>query len=219
MVLALVSDHLCLLPVITDAVLGEGTVGLGDAGQDALTAGSAGGWRRPRGQPALLGRVGQVGRSAEMVPYGSARCTSNSLLFAQCRTVKISILGDEGVPVQVDGEAWVQPPGYIRIVHKNRAQMLTRDRVSGTNAWPLAPRDLEFLMFRSKNYIFLDTRIKPMGNNSWARPPPQGREESCPPSQLSACWCPVGTVAVSRAPLESGGRATPVLRPRRSRAP
>ncbi|XP_045415552.1 diacylglycerol kinase delta isoform X2 [Lemur catta] len=48
--------------------------------------------------------------------------------IAQCRTVKISILGDEGVPVQVDGEAWIQPPGYIRIVHKNRAQTLTRDR-------------------------------------------------------------------------------------------
>ncbi|XP_005882998.2 PREDICTED: diacylglycerol kinase delta isoform X1 [Myotis brandtii] len=48
--------------------------------------------------------------------------------IAQCRTVKISILGEEGVPVQVDGEAWVQPPGYIRIIHKNRAQMLTRDR-------------------------------------------------------------------------------------------
>ena len=50
------------------------------------------------------------------------------LLF-QCRTVKITIFGDEGVPVQVDGEAWVQPPGIIKIVHKNRAQMLTRDRV------------------------------------------------------------------------------------------
>ncbi|KAL4219804.1 hypothetical protein ACF0H5_020216 [Mactra antiquata] len=48
--------------------------------------------------------------------------------IAQCRTVKIMIMGDEGVPVQVDGEAWIQPPGYIRIVHKNRAQMLTRDR-------------------------------------------------------------------------------------------
>ncbi|PKU37362.1 diacylglycerol kinase delta [Limosa lapponica baueri] len=45
-----------------------------------------------------------------------------------CRTVKIAILGEEGVPVQVDGEAWIQPPGYIWIVHKNRAQTLTRDR-------------------------------------------------------------------------------------------
>lgn len=43
--------------------------------------------------------------------------------------MKIAILGDEGVPVQVDGEAWIQPPGYIWIVHKNRAQTLTRDRV------------------------------------------------------------------------------------------
>ncbi|XP_061547230.1 diacylglycerol kinase eta isoform X4 [Phycodurus eques] len=48
--------------------------------------------------------------------------------IAQCRTVKITILGEEGVPVQVDGEAWIQPPGLIKIQHKNRAQMLTRDR-------------------------------------------------------------------------------------------
>ncbi|XP_010144030.1 PREDICTED: diacylglycerol kinase eta-like, partial [Buceros rhinoceros silvestris] len=50
--------------------------------------------------------------------------------IAQCRMVKITIRGDEGVPVQVDGEAWIQPPGIIKIEHKNRAQMLTRDRVS-----------------------------------------------------------------------------------------
>ena len=50
------------------------------------------------------------------------------LVCFQCRSVKISIFG-ESVPVQVDGEAWMQPPGYIKIVHKNRAQMLVRDRV------------------------------------------------------------------------------------------
>lgn len=44
--------------------------------------------------------------------------------------MKITILGEEGVPVQVDGEAWIQPPGIVKIIHKNRAQMLTRDRVS-----------------------------------------------------------------------------------------
>ncbi|NXJ85352.1 DGKH kinase, partial [Trogon melanurus] len=48
--------------------------------------------------------------------------------IAQCRVVKITIRGAEGVPVQVDGEAWIQPPGIIKIQHKNRAQMLTRDR-------------------------------------------------------------------------------------------
>ncbi|XP_067143184.1 diacylglycerol kinase delta isoform X2 [Centruroides vittatus] len=48
--------------------------------------------------------------------------------IAQCRSVKITILGDEGVPVQVDGEAWVQPTGYICIVHKNRTQVLCRNR-------------------------------------------------------------------------------------------
>ena len=53
-------------------------------------------------------------------------------VYFQCRSVKITILGDEGIPVQADGEAWVQPPGYIRIVHKNRAQMLTRDKVCST---------------------------------------------------------------------------------------
>ncbi|KAF4089052.1 hypothetical protein AMELA_G00062050 [Ameiurus melas] len=48
--------------------------------------------------------------------------------ITQCRQVKIIIKGDEGVPVQVDGEAWIQPPGIVQIIHKNRAQMLTRDR-------------------------------------------------------------------------------------------
>ncbi|XP_077988305.1 diacylglycerol kinase delta-like [Glandiceps talaboti] len=52
--------------------------------------------------------------------------------IAQCRVLKITILGDEGLPIQVDGEAWVQPPGFIKIVHKNRAQMLSRDRAFET---------------------------------------------------------------------------------------
>lgn len=51
-------------------------------------------------------------------------------VWKKCRQVKIIIKGDEGVPVQVDGEAWIQPPGIVQIIHKNRAQMLTRDRVS-----------------------------------------------------------------------------------------
>lgn len=48
--------------------------------------------------------------------------------IAQCQSVQINILGDEEVPIQVDGEAWLQPPGTIRIIHKNRVQMLCRNR-------------------------------------------------------------------------------------------
>jgi len=44
--------------------------------------------------------------------------------------VKITVTGDERVPVQVDGEAWLQRPGVIYITHKNRAQMLTRHKVN-----------------------------------------------------------------------------------------
>ena len=50
--------------------------------------------------------------------------------IAQCRSIVIRILGDEGVPVQVDGEAWLHPPGIIRIVHKNRVQLICRDKVT-----------------------------------------------------------------------------------------
>uniref|UniRef100_A0A8D0WKG8 Diacylglycerol kinase n=1 Tax=Sus scrofa TaxID=9823 RepID=A0A8D0WKG8_PIG len=67
--------------------------------------------------------------------------------IAQCRTVKITIFGDEGVPVQVDGEAWVQPPGIIKIVHKNRAQMLTRDRQMILSLFCVPAPILEMLFF------------------------------------------------------------------------
>jgi hypothetical protein len=58
-----------------------------------------------------------------------SRVVSKRNRIAQCRSVKIQILGQEGVPVQVDGEAWIQPPGLIYLLHKNRAQMLTRNKV------------------------------------------------------------------------------------------
>jgi diacylglycerol kinase (ATP) len=44
--------------------------------------------------------------------------------------VKIIITGNDPIPVQVDGEPWLQPPGFIQIVHKNRAQVLVRNPVS-----------------------------------------------------------------------------------------
>lgn len=79
-------------------------------------------------------RIAQVSRSVKTI-WSKNAClytfykSNPSFCLNQCRTVKITILGDEGVPIQVDGEAWIQPPGVIKIQHKNRAQMLTRDRV------------------------------------------------------------------------------------------
>ena len=85
--------------------------------------------------------------------FGSVQMAASRLInlqhhrIAQCQSIQINILGnfeltkylnssilsinlsgDEGVPVQVDGEAWIQPPGMIRIFHKNRVQMLCRSR-------------------------------------------------------------------------------------------
>lgn len=66
--------------------------------------------------------------------FGSVQMAASRLInlqhhrIAQCHSIQITILGDEGVPVQVDGEAWLQQPGIIRIIHKNRVQMLCRNR-------------------------------------------------------------------------------------------
>ncbi|XP_039295838.1 diacylglycerol kinase eta isoform X5 [Nilaparvata lugens] len=75
--------------------------------------------------------------------FGSVQMAASRLInlqhhrIAQCQTVQINILGDEGVPIQVDGEAWIQPPGMIRIIHKNRMKMLCRNRAleSSLKAW------------------------------------------------------------------------------------
>ncbi|KAJ1353772.1 Diacylglycerol kinase accessory domain [Parelaphostrongylus tenuis] len=47
--------------------------------------------------------------------------------IAQCRHIRIIIMGNDPIPVQVDGEPWLQPPGIMQIVHKNRAQLLVRN--------------------------------------------------------------------------------------------
>ncbi|XP_052837076.1 diacylglycerol kinase eta isoform X2 [Drosophila gunungcola] len=66
--------------------------------------------------------------------FGSVQMAASRLInlqhhrIAQCQSVQINILGDEEIPIQVDGEAWLQPPGMIRILHKNRVQMLCRNR-------------------------------------------------------------------------------------------
>uniref|UniRef100_A0A146MDL5 Diacylglycerol kinase n=2 Tax=Lygus hesperus TaxID=30085 RepID=A0A146MDL5_LYGHE len=71
--------------------------------------------------------------------FGSVQMAASRLInlqhhrIAQCHTVQINITGDEGVPIQVDGEAWIQPPGVIRIIHKNKMKMLSRNRALETS--------------------------------------------------------------------------------------
>ena len=48
--------------------------------------------------------------------------------LAQGRTIRISINPGDDVPIQVDGEAWMQKPCSLTIHHKGRVQMLCRDK-------------------------------------------------------------------------------------------
>ena len=38
--------------------------------------------------------------------------------IAQCSSVRVTILEGDPLPIQVDGEAWLQRPGVIQIKHK-----------------------------------------------------------------------------------------------------
>ena len=44
----------------------------------------------------------------------------------QCRIAKVILC--EELPIQVDGEAWLQKPGTIVVSHKNKARMLVKDK-------------------------------------------------------------------------------------------
>lgn len=63
--------------------------------------------------------------------FGVLHCAKSRLIklhnhrIAQCHTVRITITGQEPIPVQVDGEAWLQSAGRIQIMHKNQAHVLT----------------------------------------------------------------------------------------------
>lgn len=49
--------------------------------------------------------------------------------LAQCHYAQLTLHGPDPLPVQVDGEAWLQEPGTIVISHKNKARMLVKDKV------------------------------------------------------------------------------------------
>eukprot|EP00047_Mylnosiga_fluctuans_P024021 m.151041 g.151041 ORF g.151041 m.151041 type:complete len:456 (+) comp9754_c0_seq6:1617-2984(+) len=48
--------------------------------------------------------------------------------LAQARVVRITVTGSASVPLQVDGEAWMQAPCVVTITHKNRMLVMSRDR-------------------------------------------------------------------------------------------
>ncbi|XP_011060953.1 PREDICTED: diacylglycerol kinase eta isoform X9 [Acromyrmex echinatior] len=112
--------------------------------------------------------------------FGSVQMAASRLInlqhhrIAQCQTVQINILGEEGVPIQVDGEAWIQPPGVIKIIHKNRMQMLYRNRALETS----------LKTWEEKQRSTLSAQSSSINNTSQSRPqlqlcnkPPQLNDE------------------------------------------
>ena len=72
-------------------------------------------------------------------PGGTIVDSTLSHRIAQCSSVRVTILEGEPIPIQVDGEAWLQEPGVIQIKHKvrvkyrsNRVKYLIR---LGTRLW------------------------------------------------------------------------------------
>lgn len=86
--------------------------------------------------------------------------------IAQCHSIQINILGDEYVPIQVDGEAWLQPPGMIRIIHKNRAQMLCRNKEleMSLKSWDKKLRRQSQSMSREQTSSFCESDRKDLSN-------------------------------------------------------
>ncbi|KAF0760760.1 diacylglycerol kinase eta-like [Aphis craccivora] len=87
--------------------------------------------------------------------------------IAQCTTVQINIMGDEGVPIQVDGEAWVQPPGMIRIIHKNRMKMLCRNKALelSLKSWEEKQKQIKHQSKRTHSQSLC--RFTPLSQDEW----------------------------------------------------
>lgn len=105
--------------------------------------------------------------------FGSVQMAASRLInlqhhrIAQCQSVQINILGDEEVPIQVDGEAWLQPPGMIRIIHKNRAQLLCRNRhlEISLKSWQEKQRQHSISIAREQTSTISDIAATPDSTN------------------------------------------------------
>ncbi|XP_025074284.1 LOW QUALITY PROTEIN: diacylglycerol kinase eta [Pogonomyrmex barbatus] len=117
--------------------------------------------------------------------FGSVQMAASRLInlqhhrIAQCQTVQINILGEEGVPIQVDGEAWIQPPGIIRIIHKNRMQMLYRNRALETSlrAWEEKQRNTLSAVTQSTSTLSSASQSQPRVQLQICNKPPQLNDE------------------------------------------
>ncbi|KAL6431277.1 hypothetical protein ACFW04_007148 [Cataglyphis niger] len=117
--------------------------------------------------------------------FGSVQMAASRLInlqhhrIAQCQTVQINILGEEGVPIQVDGEAWVQPPGIIRIIHKNRMQMLYRNRALETSlrAWEEKQRNTLSAVTQSTSTLSSTSQSQSKAHLPICNKPPQLNDE------------------------------------------
>ncbi|XP_052028091.1 diacylglycerol kinase kappa, partial [Apodemus sylvaticus] len=97
-------------------------------------AGGVNFWGRSRANTEYEAPAIDDGKLEVVAIFGSVQMAMSRIInlqhhrIAQCQEVVITINGEDGVPVQVDGEAWIQKPGLIKIKYKNSAQLLMRDR-------------------------------------------------------------------------------------------
>lgn len=104
--------------------------------------------------------------------FGSVQMAASRLInlqhhrIAQCQSIQINIIGDEYIPIQVDGEAWLQPPGMIRIIHKNRAQVLCRNKELELNlkTWEQKQRRQSVSMTREHTSSFCDSERRDLSS-------------------------------------------------------
>ena len=92
-------------------------------------------WGRPRRSSGLTSQSFEDKRLEVIAIKGSSEMAFakslpgyNPRRLCQANSVTINIQGNEPVPVQVDGEPWMQTPAVIHINHKNTVQLLSRDR-------------------------------------------------------------------------------------------
>lgn len=66
--------------------------------------------------------------SAEMAISKGSKGNITPTRLCQARDLKIILHQGDPIPIQVDGEAWMQQPCVLSVTHKGRAQMLSRDK-------------------------------------------------------------------------------------------